>query len=184
MVSTALRRFALGSIAFAMIVSELGFLAYGAFYGWILTRSLFDQISPVYHSNQTCDLPNLVRLANYTWILTLIVPGIAPAVSSIAIISHTSHESCVRNKQAFVAQVSDIGSDLYSKWQESLSRLNWPSVGWEDTDKFEKWFENRCDLPHTLLWVFLGFFLYAVGAIAVVLIYVWTKPAPAEPKSV
>jgi hypothetical protein len=176
MVSRALRRFALISLTFAMIVSGLGFLIYGAIYWWTLNGSHFGELAQISSINETCDLPKLLSLAEYTWILTLIVPGIAPAVCSIAIIQHTTPESCTRNRKAFISQVNDVRSTPHEWWQRERARMEWPRFGWEDTNEFKKWFRNRCDLPNTILSVFLAFFCYAVIVIVVVLIYIWTTP--------
>jgi hypothetical protein len=144
----------------------------------MLEISHFGDLSPVYGRNQTCDLPNIVHLAQHIWVMTLIVPGIAPAICSAAIISHTTPSACSENREGFVAQVSDRSSSLYSQWQEEIRGLGWPKSGWESTPEFVNWFRNRCTLPNTLLWVFLALFLYAIVAFAVVLVYVWTTPAP------
>jgi preprotein translocase subunit SecY len=155
-----------------MVISELGFLIYGAIY-W---HSIADSFGKI-HRSETCDLPLLVDLAQYTWILALIVPGVAPAVCAIAVIRHTSESQCTMHKQMFEEQyLTGMNPEFSQYWNGSLTKKN-QSLNWT-SEWFLDWFSNRCALPHFLFALFLGMFLYVIFVILITFIYIWTRTDP------
>jgi preprotein translocase subunit SecY len=43
---------------------------------------------------------------------------------------------------------------------------------------FNRWFNQRCQLPHSLFSLFVGMFMYVVFVIFITFIYVWTRTDP------
>jgi hypothetical protein len=172
MASESHRQFAFWTAVPLMIISQLGFLIYGAIYWHSITDS-FGKI----HRSETCDLPLLVDLAQYTWILALIVPGVAPAVCAIAVIHHTSESQCTMHQQMFEEQyLTGMNPEFSQYWNNYIAKRKW-TLNWTG-QPFTQWFWNRCGLPHLLFALFLGMFLYVVLVILITFIYIWTRTDP------
>jgi hypothetical protein len=156
----------------AMLASEFGFLIYGSLY-WSRINSFFTLVM----YEEGCFLDSLPLLSLETWLTTLIVPGIAPAVCAIAIVKRTTPERCETSKLAFIRQATTSSSRLYPVW-ENYSRAEFGRPDWQHSTWFDDWFAARCNRPHAILWIFIGFFFYVVLVVFCVLIYVWTKKKP------
>jgi hypothetical protein len=162
-------RIFMATVALAMLLSQLGFLIYGAIY-WSSIRRIFALVE----QENGCPLRALVSYAEHMWCLSMITPGLAPIAAAIAIVIRTDTQTCTASKTEFVRQANNEFYNLYYEWRDDDARAI-TDENWGESDWFQEWFDQRCDLPHDMVTASLGLLGYAGIAVVGVLALMWVS---------